>query len=41
MRNRLAHGYDTIDWLVVWETATVDVPTLISDVRDIVSRDNG
>jgi len=41
VRNRLAHGYDTIDWIVVWDTATVYVPMLISHVRDIVSRDNG
>jgi uncharacterized protein with HEPN domain len=41
MRNRLAHGYDTIDWLVVWDTVTVYIPNLVSRVRDIVSRNDG
>ena len=41
MRNRLAHGYDTIDWLVVWDTATVYIPNLVTHIRAIVSRDNG
>jgi uncharacterized protein with HEPN domain len=37
MRNRLAHGYDTIDWRIVWDTATVYVPTLVARVRTILS----
>jgi uncharacterized protein with HEPN domain len=41
MRNRLAHGYDTIDWLVVWDTATSYVPTLVSSARALTSRGNG
>ena len=32
-RNRLSHGYDTIDWSVLWDTATVYVPPLISLAR--------
>ena len=38
MRNRLAHGYDTIDWRIVWDTATVYVPVLVSRARDVLSR---
>ena len=41
MRNRLAHGYDTIDWLVVWDTATVYVPKLVSHARVLSSRGDG
>jgi uncharacterized protein with HEPN domain len=36
MRNRLAHGYDTIDWRIVWDTATVYVPILVSRVREFL-----
>lgn len=28
MRNRMAHGYNTIDWTIVWQTATERVPAL-------------
>ena len=37
MRNRLLHGYDTVDWQVVWDTATHYVPVLISHVRSITA----
>jgi uncharacterized protein with HEPN domain len=41
MRNRLSHGYDTIDWLIVWDTATADVPALISRARPLASDSGG
>jgi uncharacterized protein with HEPN domain len=41
MRNRLAHGYDTIDWRIVWDTATAYVPVLVSHARDFLSRQDG
>ena len=41
MRNRLAHGYDTIDWLVAWDTATFYVPNLVSRARTLTSLPNG
>src|SRR5262245_38677259 len=41
MRNRLAHGYDTIDWRIVWDTATAYVPVLVSHARGFLSRPNG
>lgn len=37
MRNRLAHGYDTIDWRIVWDTATVYVPAMVSRAREILA----
>jgi uncharacterized protein with HEPN domain len=37
MRNRLLHGYDTVDWQVVWNTATHYVPVLVSHVRNITA----
>ncbi len=28
MRNRIAHGYDTVDWEIVWQTVQRDLPRL-------------
>ena len=33
MRNRLAHGYDSIDWAILWDTAAVHVPALIARIE--------
>ncbi|MCV0396782.1 MAG: DUF86 domain-containing protein [Rhizobiaceae bacterium] len=35
MRNRLSHGYHSIDWATVWDTATIYVPKLLVAVRTI------
>lgn len=32
-RNRLSHGYDTVDWEILWDTATNSVPDLTSQIR--------
>ena len=32
MRDHVIHGYDAIDWDEVWQTATKDVPELLSKV---------
>ena len=36
LRNRLAHGYDTIDDSMVWSIATTDVPALLSRLRSLL-----
>ena len=36
MRNRLVHGYDTIDHDVLWRTLTDDLPALIGELEAIV-----
>ena len=36
MRDRLIHGYDTVDRDEVWKTATVDVPDLLLLVAPLV-----
>lgn len=36
-RNRLLHGYDAIDWRILWDTATIYVPRLVADVRKLLS----
>lgn len=40
-RNRLSHGYDTIDWEILWDTATIYVPQLVANVRLLLSKGNG
>lgn len=37
-RNRLSHGYETIDWEIVWNAATSDVPEFIVNVRSLLSK---
>lgn len=36
MRNRLTHGYDTVDLKVLWDTILEDLPPLISDLEKII-----
>lgn len=36
MRNRIIHGYDTINYDIVWETATDNVTTLIAQLEKIL-----
>jgi len=38
MRDRLIHGYDTIQWRLLWEAATIDVPLLLKQLREIQSK---
>lgn len=37
MRNRLIHAYFNIDLNVVWSTATMDIPLLITELKEIIS----
>ena len=39
-RNRLSHGYDTIDWQILWDTTTIYVPRLVADVRRLLLAGN-
>jgi uncharacterized protein with HEPN domain len=36
MRNRLIHGYDVIDYDLLWDTITNDLPPLIAALEQIV-----
>jgi uncharacterized protein with HEPN domain len=36
MRNRLVHGYDVIDYDLLWDTITSDLPPLIAALEKIV-----
>jgi len=37
MRNRLIHGYDSIDFAILYATVTEDLPRLISELEKILS----
>ncbi len=37
MRHRIAHGYDAINFDIVWEVATVDLPALIAQLERALS----
>jgi uncharacterized protein with HEPN domain len=39
-RNRLSHGYDVIDWEILWDTATLYVPRLVAEVRRLAPADD-
>src|SRR5690349_291197 len=36
MRDRLIHGYDKINWSLVWVTATADVPRLLAELEPLL-----
>jgi len=36
-RNRLIHGYDLVDYDIIWSTVTEDLPSLIAELEKIVS----
>jgi len=38
MRNRLAHGYDSIDLNVLWDTIEDDLPPLIEALEQILEK---
>ncbi len=37
MRNRLVHGYDVIDYDLLWNTITCDLPPLIAQLESILA----
>lgn len=41
MRNRLAHGYGSIDLDVIWSAALGSIPELMEGVRDLRDRRKG
>ena len=37
LRNRLIHGYDTVDFDIVWQIITRDLPPLIHALQQVVA----
>lgn len=40
MRDKLIHGYDTVDLDQVWQTASFDIPELLLQIAPIVPSPN-
>ena len=38
MRNRIAHGYTSIDWQIVWQTSVERVPFLAAHIETLIGR---
>lgn len=38
MRNRLIHGYDSVDLGMLWDTIELDLPPLITHLEKILKR---
>ncbi len=38
MRNRVVHGYDVIDWNIVWDVATLQGPVLQKAIGDLLDK---
>lgn len=39
MRNRIVHAYFDIDYDIVWDTATINIPALIPELEAILVQD--
>ena len=39
LRNRLIHGYDSVDMSILWEILTKDLPSLIAELDKILLRE--
>ena len=39
MRNRLVHGYDAIDYDLLWDTVTNDLPPLIRSLQHLLEEE--
>ena len=37
LRNRLIHGYDTVDFDILWQVVTADLPFLVAELGKILS----
>ncbi len=36
LRNRLIHGYDSVDFDILWQIITVDLPPLVKVLKEIL-----
>ena len=39
LRNRLIHGYDTLNFDILWNILTADVPVLVAALEHILSEE--
>ena len=38
LRNRLIHGYDSVDMMIVWQIVTSDLPPLVRELKRILGK---
>jgi len=39
LRNRLIHGYDEVDFDILWDIVTLDLPPLVAELRQALGQD--
>jgi uncharacterized protein with HEPN domain len=39
LRNKVIHGYDTIDEIIIWKIIMKDVPLLLQEVRQLLKEE--
>jgi uncharacterized protein with HEPN domain len=39
LRNRLIHGYDTVDFDILWQIVSQDLPGLIESLRKVLDKE--
>jgi uncharacterized protein with HEPN domain len=39
LRNRLIHGYDAVDFDILWQVVSKDLPPLVAALEEIVAPD--
>jgi len=39
LRNRLIHGYDTVDFDILWQIVSQDLPGLIESLRKVLGKE--
>ena len=40
LRNRLIHGYDAVDFDILWQIVTVDLPPLVNVLKEILENNS-
>ncbi len=40
LRNRLIHGYDEVDFDILWQIVQIDLPPLIDRLQEILTKQN-
>ena len=40
-RNRLIHGYDMVDYDILWQTVQEDLPALLKNLQDMLNDEDG
>lgn len=36
MRNRIVHGYASVDYVIIWDTIQYDIPDLLSEIKQYI-----